>query len=166
MIQRNYITGFVIILFFCFGLWGLARELYHTYAQTLQLQDASVHEKRGHLLGEPYAFAALCNQIIPEGAGVLFLTNAASNINSADLHINYDIYPRKLYLLNTEAPYPESLPAISSIDTQALLKQNISWIVMRYPVPYGINRVVALKNGEVAEMYNLDLASKNYNVHN
>jgi len=157
-----------MIIFFGYGLFSLGAELKRTFHTFHTLYGLQENETRALLLGDVYLFAAQCNSIIPEGSTVLFFTNEQSNklsadlfIMSADLFINYFMYPRRLFILNNHSPYPEVPPTLKELDLKEISQKGIEWIVLRYPANYGLNRVVKVKNGKAAATYDLDAGRGN-----
>jgi hypothetical protein len=153
---KQRIIVFCMVLFFGYGLFTLGAELQTTFHTFQTFSDLNEHETRTLLLGDVYQFAARCNQIIPGGANVLFLTSSKSNKQSADLFINYFMYPRKLFLLNNISPYPEVPPTLKELHLRELSQKGIEWIAFRYPEYNGLNRVLQVNNGRAVATYELD----------
>jgi len=153
---------FCFIIFFLLGTVTALSEIKKSFALLKKMTGLSVQQKRTLLTGDVSTFAHLCNKIIPHDARVIFITNSPSNTVSSDLYINYFMFPRKLFLLNSRAPYPETMPRLQDLSAEQLRQRNISWIIYRYPEPDGINRIIKLDNGTAVACYDLAIEEKTY----
>jgi hypothetical protein len=145
-----------LVIFFLQAVYSTMSEGRKCYSTFKKLNGLSNHQKRSRLIGDPYQFAAKCNNIIPENSNILFLSNPSNNKPSYDLYLNYYLYPRKLFWLNDVAPYLEPPPKIEALDHTFLRGKNIDCIIFRYPKEYGLNQVIKLENGRAVKSFNLN----------
>ncbi len=153
-----------LVVFFFATVVGFFREIKNLYIAGMEFKNVSEHEKKVYLLGDEYIFAWLCKQIIPEKANALFITNSSSNHGSANLMINYELYPRRLYLLNPDNPFMDTPPSVREIDREFLKNYNIVWIIFRYTDPFDRKLVVNLKNGQEVKRYSLNIRDRTYHA--
>ena len=153
---KGVLIQLCLIIFFAQAVYTLlleGSENYHLFKKYRALSD---DQKRSHLIGERFRVALKCGNIIPLNANILYLSNFTNNHDSFDLFLNYYLYPRKLYLLNSVEPYPESPPAIKDIDRIFLSRRNINWIIFNYPREYGVRKLLKLNNDSSINYFELD----------
>jgi len=153
---KHGIIVMCLIIFFSQALYSLLSEGRKSYRTLKKFYGLSDDKKRYNLIGEIYRCATKCNQIIPEKAHILFLSNTTNNQLNYDLFLNYYLYPRKLFWLNNLDPYPEVPPKIEDLDHKFLSTRNIEWVILRYPKEYGVNKVVQLESGKPIQSFNVD----------
>jgi hypothetical protein len=145
-----------LIIFFAQAAYSLLLESKESYLLFKKYSALNDDHKRYDLIGERYRFALKCGNIIPINASILYLSNPSNNQESFDLFLNYHLYPRKLYWLDTVAPYSESPPALEDLNQIFLSERNITWIIFNYPKEYGGMKAVNMGNGRVVKLFNLD----------
>ena len=159
---KHFIVLVCLGVFFFYASAGLVNEL-RTSSEILQnLYGLSDDEKRAAVIGDVFTFADLCNQIVPQDANVVYLTNLSSNGLSEDLFASYYMYPRKLFWLNNSAPYPDTPPRLSDINYEELTEKGIQWVVLRFSEPSSCYRLVRVGRGNAVDTYTMDVKGKTY----
>lgn len=153
---KDIFLQFCLIIIFAQAVYSLVLGSGASYLLFEKYTALSDDQKRYDLIGEQYRVALMCQNIIPLNTRILYLSNLTNNQNSFDLLLNYYLYPRKLYLLNNVAPYPESPPALKDLDQTFLSERGIEWIIFNYPEGYGVRKVLNLSNGSVVKSFPLD----------
>ena len=159
---KHFIVLVCLGVFFFFAGKVLVNESRTSFEILRNLYGLSDDEKREAVIGDVFTFADLCNQIVPQDANVLYLTNLASNGLSEDLFTSYYMYPRKLFWLNNSEPYPDSPPRLSDINYAELNEKGIQWVVLRFSEPSSFYRLVRVGSGNALETYTLDVKGKTY----
>ena len=142
-------------IYFTYAAGVLFQEARLCLAQFRTMRGFSQDQKRLTLLGDFMGFADTCNKIIPENARVLLLTNLESIPGSEDLKLNYFVYPRKLYWLDLERPYPDTIPDFDEKKYCALQQRGINWIVYMYSAPVALYKIVQLEDCRVIASHTL-----------
>jgi len=149
-------------IYFTYALTVLVHEARLCCASYKHMRNFSPDQKRQALLGDIVQFADICKKIIPDNAKALLLTNLQSITNSADLQLNYYVYPRKLYFLHQENSYPDDIPVLNLNDYCALQQQNINWIIYMYSAPFTVHKIVQLEKHGIAASYTIDRKNGQY----
>lgn len=158
------LTVLSLVIFFAYAVYALTGEGITCYKTFKKLNSLSDTQKKNYVIGDLHAFAAYCNRIIPEDAHILFLSNLFNNKKSYDLLLSYYLYPRKLYWLNNINPYPESPPELNDLDHGFLSRNNIEWVIVRYPEDHGINTLVKLEQGTPVQSFSMNPARGEYST--
>jgi len=99
------------------------------------MNGLSDDQKREILFGDFYKFVENCSEQIPENDNVLLL-------DGFSWHINYYLYPRKLY------SYPNSSLSLENISKDWLDEKGIKWAISFNNTKFSLNDSKILKLGD------------------